>query len=67
MAGPQVLSFADVTRMYLRAAGRQSRPVVPVRMPGTQAIRAGALYPEQQTGITLGRRSWQEFLAEELA
>ena len=67
MAGPQVLSFADVIRMYLRAIGRPDRPVVPIRMPGTRAIRAGALYPEQQTGITLGRRTWQEFLAEELA
>lgn len=66
MAGPQVLSFADLIRAYLRAIGRPARPVVPVRLPGTRAIRAGALCPEQQTGITLGRRSWPEFLAGKL-
>jgi uncharacterized protein YbjT (DUF2867 family) len=29
MAGPQVLSFADVIRIYVQATGRRPRPVVP--------------------------------------
>jgi uncharacterized protein YbjT (DUF2867 family) len=66
MAGPQILSFADLIRAYVRGAGLRPRPVVPVRMPGTRAIQAGALCPERQTGITVGRRTWPEFLAEQL-
>jgi hypothetical protein len=66
MAGPQILSFADVIRTYLRSVGQRPRPVVPVPMPGTRAIRAGALCPERQSGITTGRRTWPEFLAEQL-
>jgi uncharacterized protein YbjT (DUF2867 family) len=67
MAGPQVLSFADLIRTYLTATARRPRPVVPVWTPGTGPIRAGALYPQPGTGATLGHRSWQEFLAEQPA
>jgi uncharacterized protein YbjT (DUF2867 family) len=63
MAGPQVLSFADVIRMYLQATGRRPRPVIPVWTPGIGPIRAGALYPQPGTEVTLGRRSWLDFLA----
>jgi uncharacterized protein YbjT (DUF2867 family) len=63
MAGPQVLSFADLIRTYLRATGRRPRPVVPVWTPGIGPIRAGALYPQPGTGATLGHRSWPDFLA----
>ena len=62
MAGPQVLSFADLIRMYLQATGRRPRPVVPVWTPGIGPIRAGALYPRPGTEVTLGRRSWPDFL-----
>jgi uncharacterized protein YbjT (DUF2867 family) len=62
LAGPQILSFADLIRMYLRATGRRPRPVVPVWTPGIGPIRAGALYPQPGTGATLGRRSWLDFL-----
>jgi uncharacterized protein YbjT (DUF2867 family) len=63
MAGPQVLSFADVIRIYLRAAGHRPRPVVPVWIPGIGPVRAGALYPQPGTEATLGRRTWPDFLA----
>jgi len=64
MAGPQVLSFADVIRMYLRATGRRPRPVMPVWTPGIGPVRVGALCPQPGTGATLGHRSWLGFLAE---
>ena len=63
MAGPQVLSFAGLIRVYLTAAGRRPRPVVSVWTPGIGPIRAGALYPQPGSGATLGRRSWPDFLA----
>ena len=47
---------------YLRAAGKR-RPVVPVRLAGraARAVRDGAnLAPER----AVGRRTWEEFLAE---
>lgn len=64
MAGPQILSFADLIRMYLRATGRRPRPVVPVWTPGIGPIRAGALYPQPGAEPTLGHRTWLDFLAD---
>src|SRR5947207_15635818 len=60
MGGPQVYSYAELVRSYLRATGRR-RWVVPVRLPGIRAIRAGALLPEPDAAA--GRRTWEEFLA----
>jgi len=54
--------MAELVRGYLRAAGKR-RPVVPVWLPGqaARAVRAGAnLAP----GQAVGRRTWEEFLAE---
>ena len=66
MGGPQVLSFADLLRAYLRASHRR-RPIVSVWMPGTSAVRSGALLvPGQATAATTGRRTWEEFLADRL-
>ena len=62
LAGPKVYEVADLLRGYLRATGRH-RPIVPVRIPGQagRAFRAGAnLAP----GRAVGRRTWEEFLAE---
>jgi uncharacterized protein YbjT (DUF2867 family) len=67
MAGPQILSFADLTRIYLTATGRRPRPVVPVWTPGIGPIRAGAMYPQQGAEATLGRRTWPDFLANKPA
>lgn len=65
MAGPRVYTAAEVVRSYLRATHR-SRPIVPLRIPGraSRAIRSGAnLAPDH----AVGRRTWEEFLAEEVA
>ena len=62
MAGPRVYSMADLLRGYLRAR-RKHRLMVPVRLPGkaARAFRAGAnLAPER----AVGRRTWEDFLAD---
>jgi uncharacterized protein YbjT (DUF2867 family) len=64
VGGPRVIPAATLVRAYLRAT-RRRRPVLPVRLPGSaaRAVRAGAnLAPEQ----TVGRRTWEEFLADRL-
>jgi uncharacterized protein YbjT (DUF2867 family) len=65
IAGPRVYAMAELVRSYLRAVHRQ-RPLVPIWLPGAAAaaVRAGAnLAPER----AVGRRSWEDFLAERLA
>ena len=65
MAGPRIYGTADLLRGYLRASHRH-RPMVPAWLPGraARAVRAGAnLNPEQ----AVGRRTWEEFLAERVA
>lgn len=62
MGGPRVSSTQELLRTYLRAAGRY-RPFLPVRLPGraARAVRDGAnLAPEH----AVGKRTWEEFLAE---
>jgi uncharacterized protein YbjT (DUF2867 family) len=64
MAGPRVHGTDELIRSYLRAI-RRRRPLVPLWLPGgaARAIRAGAhLAPER----AVGRRTWEEFLAERL-
>jgi len=66
LAGPRVYPMADLVRGYLRAVGKH-RPVVPVRLPGraAQAVRDGAnLAPGSAVNAAVGRRTWEEFLAE---
>lgn len=63
MAGPVVTSWADLLRDYVRASGKR-RWVVPVRVPGTRAVRQGGLLPGP--GHLAGTRTWQEFLTEAL-
>jgi uncharacterized protein YbjT (DUF2867 family) len=63
MGGPRVYGAAELLRGYLRATKRRRRLIVPVWLPGKAArvFRAGGnLAPEQ----AVGRRSWEEFLAE---
>ncbi len=65
MAGPKVYSAAELLRGYLRAS-HQKRPIIPLWLPGkaARAFRAGAnLAPEH----AVGRRSWEEFLAERVS
>jgi uncharacterized protein YbjT (DUF2867 family) len=65
LGGPRAYPLADLVRGYLRAS-RRRRPIVPLRLPGraARAFRAGA-------NLTLdhatGRRSWEQFLADEVA
>jgi uncharacterized protein YbjT (DUF2867 family) len=62
MAGPRAYEMAELLRGYLRASHRQ-RPIIPVWLPGkaARAIRAGAnLAPDR----AVGRRTWEEFLAD---
>jgi uncharacterized protein YbjT (DUF2867 family) len=62
IAGPRVYDVADLLRSYL-AATRRRRLLVPVRLPGraARAVRDGAnLAPDR----AVGRRTWEEFLAE---
>jgi uncharacterized protein YbjT (DUF2867 family) len=63
MAGPQVSSWMDLLRSYLAATHRH-RWVVPVRIPGTRAVRNGALLPAP--GHVSGIKTWDEFLSGRL-
>ena len=65
LAGPKVYSTAELIRGYLRASHRH-RPIIPLWLPGkaAQAVRAGAnLAP----GRAVGRRTWEEFLAQRVS
>jgi uncharacterized protein YbjT (DUF2867 family) len=65
MAGPRVYGMAELLRGYLRASHRY-RPIMPVWLPGkaARAFRAGAnLAP----GRAVGRRTWEEFLADRVS
>ena len=65
MGGPRVYGAAELLRGYLRASHRR-RLIMPLWLPGKAArvFRAGAnLAPEQ----AVGRRTWEEFLAERLS
>jgi uncharacterized protein YbjT (DUF2867 family) len=62
LAGPRIYPMAELVQRYLRAAGKR-RPFVSVPLPGraAKAVRDGAnLAPER----AVGRRTWEEFLAE---
>ncbi|MFE0134612.1 SDR family oxidoreductase [Streptomyces sp. NPDC059037] len=61
MGGPEVRTFPDLARAYLRASGKR-RPLVPLRLAGKtyRAFRAGGhLAPEQ----AVGKGTFEEFLA----
>lgn len=64
LAGPRAYGMDELARSYLVASHRH-RLVVPVMVPGgaARAIRAGAnLAPDRP----VGRRTWEDFLAERL-
>jgi uncharacterized protein YbjT (DUF2867 family) len=65
MAGPKVYSPAELLRGYLRAS-HHHRPIIPVWLPGkaARAFRAGA---NLAVGRAVGRRTWEEFLAERVS
>jgi uncharacterized protein YbjT (DUF2867 family) len=62
LGGPRVYDLPELVRSYLRATHRR-RIVLPLRPPGKagRAVRAGAtLTPDRM----VGRKTWEEFLAE---
>jgi len=62
LGGPRASTLADLLRGYL-AANHRRRPILPVHVPGraARALRAGAnLAPDR----AVGRRTWEEFLAD---
>ncbi|MEV4867731.1 SDR family oxidoreductase [Streptomyces syringium] len=65
LAGPKVYGMAELTRGYLGARGR-SRLMLPMRMPG----KVGRAYRDGKNlsfdGATVGKRTWEDFLAEQL-
>ncbi|MER6943337.1 hypothetical protein ABT294_04865 [Nonomuraea sp. NPDC000554] len=64
LAGPRVYGMDELARSYLRAS-RKHRLIMQVRTPGkaAAAYRAGAnLAPER----AVGRRTWEDFLAEQV-
>jgi uncharacterized protein YbjT (DUF2867 family) len=65
LAGPKVYGMADLIRGYLRARGKR-RLMMPVRMPGKagRAYRAGENLSLE--GAAVGKRAWEDFLAERL-
>lgn len=65
LAGPRVYGMGELVRSYLRASGKH-RLLVPLRLPGraARAFRDGAnLAPEG----AVGRRTWEEFLADRVS
>jgi uncharacterized protein YbjT (DUF2867 family) len=65
MGGPRVYGVADLVRGYLRAH-REHRLLVPLPLPGkaARAVRAGANLSREGT---VGRRTWEDFLAERVS
>ena len=63
LAGPDVYDIRDLIRGYLQATGKH-RVTMPVRIPVGRAYRAGEnLSPD---AADLGKRTWEDFLAERL-
>lgn len=65
LAGPRVYRMGELIRGYLEARG-QHRLMVPVRLPGKagRAYRVGA---NLASGQAVGRRTWEDFLAERVS
>ena len=63
LTGPTVYNLADLLTTYLKAQGKR-RPMLGVRMPGKagRAYRAGNNL--SLTNTTVGKRTWEDFLAE---
>jgi len=62
MGGPRAYEMAELIRAYLHARSKR-RPMLPIWLPGkaARAIRAGANLPLDGA---LGRRTWEQYLAE---
>jgi hypothetical protein len=60
VAGPHVSTWLELFRSYLAATDRH-RWVLPVRIPGSKAVRNGALLPPPRH--TVGTRTWDQYLS----
>jgi uncharacterized protein YbjT (DUF2867 family) len=62
VAGPHAYAMRELVRSYLRARGKH-RPLLPIHAPGqaARAVRDGANLALDRA---VGRRTWEEFLAE---
>ncbi len=68
IGGPEVSTWAEMIRQYLRAAKRK-RAVVEVWMPMTKEIRAGGLLVNGESGgaaNAYGKTTWEEFVQRRL-
>jgi uncharacterized protein YbjT (DUF2867 family) len=68
IGGPEVSTWADLIRQYLRATKRK-RAVVQVWMPKMKEIRAGGLLVGGESGGAVnayGKTTWEEFLQRRL-
>jgi uncharacterized protein YbjT (DUF2867 family) len=65
LAGPKVYEIRDLIGGYLQGTGKH-RVMMPVRIPGKvgRAYRAGENL--SLDGVDLGKRTWEDFLAERL-
>jgi uncharacterized protein YbjT (DUF2867 family) len=65
LAGPQTYGIGELMRGYLNATGKR-RPLMPFRIPG----KVGRAYRNNDNltlqGADLGKRTWEDFLAEQL-
>jgi uncharacterized protein YbjT (DUF2867 family) len=64
IGGPEVSTWAEMTRQYLSATKRR-RPVVEVWLPMMREIRAGALLVSAEAGgasKSYGKTTWNKFL-----
>lgn len=64
VAGPRAYALKELVRDYLHAAGMH-RVLVPMHIPGAaaRAVRAGAVLAPDRA---VGRRTWEDFLGDEL-
>jgi uncharacterized protein YbjT (DUF2867 family) len=65
LGGPKVYELAELVRSYLRARGKH-RLILPVWTPGkaARAFRAGANLTQDRA---VGRRTWEDFLADRVS
>ena len=64
MASPVLVTGGTGRLGKLVVARLQDSGVLPVRIPGTRAVRNGALLPPP--GHTVGSRTWDQFLTAQL-
>jgi uncharacterized protein YbjT (DUF2867 family) len=64
ISGPEQSTWEDLFRSYLAATGERKK-TVSIWVPGSKAVRNGALLPPP--GHTEGKRTWRQFLTEEVA